>query len=203
MEDRRVEAAHRRERGVGVQRVAITRQPVHERLVGRRLVGDGVIGGALGRHVHRAAGATIAAPSPFTADERRHPRRHHRLPRLRVDRLRLAHDERGLALVVDAGDLARGADRSLGRDRLVQLDRLLPVHEHRRVERADLAERSAAHADDHGEGREHLLRHARGVLGRERELVDAGTRRPRRRAGSPSRSTRSRRARTRFRRRRG
>ena len=55
VQDRAVEAAHRGERRVGVQRVAVARQPVDERLVGRRLQRDLVIGRA-------SAGGSFCGP---------------------------------------------------------------------------------------------------------------------------------------------
>ena len=58
-------------------------------------------------------------------------------------------DHRALALVVDADDLAHGRHRARHRDGAEQLDGLLAVHEHGRVERADVAQRAAAADAEH------------------------------------------------------
>ena len=83
VEDRPVEPAGGGERRVGVQRVAVAVEPVDERLVGRRLVRDLVVGRHLRRDVLRARRAAVAAPAALAADERRRARR---VQRLAVDR---------------------------------------------------------------------------------------------------------------------
>ncbi len=54
VEDRAVEATDRGERRVGVQRVAVAREPVHEGLVTQRRVRHDMVRIALGRHVLRS-----------------------------------------------------------------------------------------------------------------------------------------------------
>ena len=63
VEDRAVEAAHRGELRVAVQRVAVAAEPVDQRLVGRGLVGDLDVGGALRRDVLRARWGRGRRPS--------------------------------------------------------------------------------------------------------------------------------------------
>ena len=135
VEDRPVEAAHGRERRVGVQRVAVARQPVDQRLVGAGLQLDGVVGVAVGRLVRVAGRTAVAAPAALAADVGRHAGVEQRLAGVDEGRLALGDDHRALALVVDAGDLAHGLELALDGDLPVERDALLAVDEHRRVER--------------------------------------------------------------------
>src|SRR5581483_11859381 len=142
---------------IGVQRVAVARQAVGEGLVLTRRVGDDVVGLAVGGLV-AGRRAAVAAPAAFAADEHGRAGAEQRVAGLGVDRLRLGHDHRARALVVDAGDAAHGAGRALDRDLAVEADRLLAVHEHRPVELADLGDGArAAGTGDDGERRQYPL----------------------------------------------
>ena len=160
VEDRLREAAHGRERRVGVQRVAVARQAVDQRLVLAGRVGHLVVGRPVGRHVAAARRPAVAAQAALAPDER---------PTCDVVNsgspvatsvdLSLGLHHRALALVVDAGDLADGSSSPSAGIGAVQLDRLLAVDEHRRVERADGRHaRRRAEAEHHGHGGQHLLR---------------------------------------------
>ena len=136
VEDRPVEAGGRGERRIGVQRVAVTRQPVDERLIDSGLVLHDVIGLALGRRRARTGRPAVATPATLAADERGRAGGEERLAGGGIDRLGLGRDHRAGTLVVDAGHRRHRADRALDGDRLVQLDGLLAVHEHRPVDLA-------------------------------------------------------------------
>ena len=158
-----------------MQRVAVARQPVDQGLIGRGLVGDLVIRGAVGWLVLRATRAAVAAPSALAADEHRGTVGEQRLPVGQIGGDRLGHDHCGLALVVHCNHPALDAGRPADRQRPVEGDRLLAMHQQRRVEGTDVAHRrTGAPSHDDREGREHLLVDAVGVLGGVGELV--GTR---------------------------
>ena len=106
VEDRLREAGQRRERRVGVQRVAVAVESVEQRLVGAGRVRDDLVGRAVGRDVARAARAAVAAPAALTPDEGRHGGGPQQVA-AGLAGLALEHDHRGLALVVHRGDLAR------------------------------------------------------------------------------------------------
>ena len=200
VEDRTVEAAHGGEGRVVVQRVAVARQPVDQRLVGAGLQLDGVVGVAVRGLVRVARRTAVAAPAALAADVGRHAGVEQRLAGVDEGGLALGDDHRALALVVDAGDLAHGLELTLHRDLPVQGDALLAVDEHRRVEAADGAEGAAERAEHHRDRGQRPLLLARGVLGGELELVErvGGAAHPRRgrRSARPCCSTCAGRART-------
>src|SRR5207302_2055946 len=85
---------------------------------------------------------------------------------------------RARALVEHARDGGCDAHRPLHRDLAVQLDGLLPVHEHGRVEGPDVREPASRPGDD-GEGGQHPLAHVLAVLGGELQLEAGGVEHPR------------------------
>ncbi len=119
VEDRAVEAAHRGELRVGVQRVHVARESVDERLLRQRLHADRLVGRAVrAARCARRSGprSPPKPPSPRTKmldgvaeDELA----------LGVDRVGLDHDDGALALVVDRLDRRRGRERAARRDRRV------------------------------------------------------------------------------------
>ena len=129
-------------------------------------------GVAVGGCVLPPGGAAVAAPSPLAPDEHRRPGREQRLTRLDQGGLALGHDDRALALVVDARDLADRLQLALDRELAVERDALLAVHEHGRVERADLVEAPAHRGEHHRHRGEGPLGVARGVLGGELQLLE-------------------------------
>src|SRR5207248_10122426 len=73
VQDRPLETASRRECRVRVQRVAVTREPVEQSLLGPRLVLDAKLRLAL-RPLPVTGGATVAAKASLTSDEGSGPR---------------------------------------------------------------------------------------------------------------------------------
>ena len=170
VQDRSVEPGERRERRIGVQRVAVARQPVDEGLFGTGRVGDGVVGVAVGRLVLRTA-RPRSPPHPPS-------------PRMNADittsnsgssesfstQRAMASIDRALALVPDRGHLGRADQRARHRDLAVQVDLLLAVDEHRRVERADRAEHRRRLRQHDGHGRKDPLVDLHRVLGGVRQF---------------------------------
>ncbi len=102
------------------------------------------------------AAASLAAEAALAADEGAAPRGNHRFAGSRVNSHVLDHDKRTGALVVDAADRRDRAYRPGHRQRPVQLERLLGVHELRAVVITQ-APAGCRPGDQHGEGRQHLL----------------------------------------------
>jgi hypothetical protein len=84
---------------------------------------------------------------------------------------RLGDDQRAAALVVDPGDRVGHLDPTGDRQRGVQLEGLLGVHQLGRVEVAQRAPPGARLRGQHRERGQHLELHAGGVLGGELELL--------------------------------
>lgn len=167
MQDRGVEATAPGERGVGVQRVAVTGEPVEQRLAGRGGVADDVVGRGLG-HRRRPGRPARAAEAALTADEHGLDGGGERLPGGGVDRLGLGAHQRAAALVEDPGDGGRGGGATLHRQGCVQPEALLGVHQQGRVE---VTERDAGTArDDVRVGGQHRGAHSVGVVGGEGQL---------------------------------
>jgi hypothetical protein len=171
VDDGLVEARHLGEVRVGVQRVLVAREPIQEGLLrqGRGL--DRAVGRAIRRLVARL-GAGVAAEATLTANEQREAVGEQVLAGF-VLRGRLQDHERRLALVVDLRNRARDLELLRRRDRLVDLDVLLPVEQHGEVEVHPGDAREAAHGAerrDHREARQHLEILLVGVL----ELLRVG-----------------------------
>ena len=172
MEDRRVESSPRGECRIGVQRVAVAAQPVEERLVPPGLVGDHVIGLAVGEFPV-VGWSAVAAPAALAADEQSRSRG----PEggsIRIGDVGLHVDEGRLPLVVDLTDPAGGDALSGGRDLLVAGDRLLGMEQEHRVEVAEAGGPAPAH--HHALGGERPLVHAVRILSGELQLEAGGVR---------------------------
>ena len=137
-----------------------------------------MVGIAVRRLVAGAGGAPFATEATLAPDEQTGSGTESGVAGVGVDRGRLDHDQCAGALVVDGGDPARRPHRALRRDGAVDLDGLLAVDEHGRVEFAQRGGRRqpaapsapAPLADDDGEGGQHPLVVSDRVLGRELEL---------------------------------
>jgi hypothetical protein len=170
VQDRLAEPAAGGELGIDVQRVAVAGEPVEQRLLGPRLPDRLVIGRPVGQRPRRV-GAARAAEAALAADEHAAPAGHQRLAGGGVDRHVLGHHQRAGPLVVDAGHGRGGTDGARHRQRPVQLEVLLGVHEHGPVEVPE-APGHRGLRDQHRVGRQHLLLDALTVLGREVELLE-------------------------------
>ena len=172
MQDRLLESRELRDLRVGVQWVAVAIEPVQQRLVGARRIGDLVIGIAV-RHLRRVGDLrpTVLTEAALAADERGEARRERRFAGSGVGRLRLEPHHGCLALVVDPDDLGHGVDLAVGRDRAVHGHPLLTVQQHPEVELAPTRQaRTAAHTEDDRHRRQHALLDVLRVLGGELQL---------------------------------
>ncbi len=150
MEYRSVETGQRGEGRIRVQRVSVARQAVGQRLIlpgGQRHLKIG--GRPLVRHAAGPRGPTLTAEAALATDEHRHDLVKHGLT-IRRDRPRGHLDHGTLALVPDRRHLTRGHHRALHRQFPVQGDRLLTVHQHGRVECADVGEGTRGITQHHG-----------------------------------------------------
>ena len=114
--------------------------------------------------------ASVAAEAALAADERTARAGQQRLPGGRVDGHVLADHQRAGALVVDTGDGGDGARRPRHRQRPVELEGLLGVHQPGPVERAERAAGPGLRDQDAERGQHPLFDSAR-VLGGELELA--------------------------------
>ena len=155
---------------VRVEGVAVTAQPVEQRLVGSGLIRHDVVGRSIGRGIQTARRAAVASPAPLVTNEPCRGRTDERLARRHVDSFGLGHHDRSGPLVVDGGDPRLHPDRSLHRQLSQQLERLATVDVAGRVVGAELVPRHPAHADHDPEGGQDPLGDPVGVLGGEFEL---------------------------------
>ena len=169
MQDRLAEAAPGGELRVDVQRVPVPGQPVDQGLLRPGGLHDPVVGLPV-RPFPRRVGAALAAEAALAADEGAAPRRHQRLAGGRVHRRVLGHHQRPGPLVVDAGHRGGGAHGPLDRERPVELEGLLGVHQQGPVEVAERASRPGLRDQD-AERRQHLLLDALAVLRGELEFL--------------------------------
>jgi hypothetical protein len=160
-----------------MQRVAVTGQPVQQGLLRPGRLLDPQVRFAPGKlpAIAPVPRAALAAEPALAADERAARAGQERLPGLCVDRHGLGDHQRAGALVVDPGDGRGGPRRPRHRQRPVQLEGLLGVDQHGRVEGAKRAPGPAAPGDQHPERRQHLLLDPRRVLGGELQLAQRVT----------------------------
>ena len=122
-------------------------------------------------HLGAGLGPALASESTFSPDEGGESRSEQGFPRRDIGRGTGHLDDGALALVPDRSDLAGGLHLALGRDLVEELDALLAVDEHRRIETADLVEGEASHPGDDREGGQNPLWGVLRIFGRKGEFA--------------------------------
>ena len=168
MQDRLREARPAREGRVRMERVAIARQPVQQRLVAPRRADDLPVRFP-GRHRPLLRRPPRPAEAAATADEAGRLRGDQRFPGRFVGRRRAGDRQRAAALVVDPDDLRADQDRARYRERPVEPEGLLRVHRGGRIVASGS---QAGHGGGHDRGvrRQRPGGEAGRVLGRETQL---------------------------------
>lgn len=136
VQDRTLESGLRGERGIGVQWIAVTGKPVQQCLLGSGRAGYPVVRLTTGLRP-AVTRPPVTAEAALPSDEDGTARGDHRIARARIHGHRLAGHQRTGSLVVHPGDLrgdTHGPRRLQGP---MQVEGLLRVDEHRRVEVAD------------------------------------------------------------------
>jgi len=150
------------ELGIGVQGVSVAGKTVEQGLVWSGLVGDFVVGSAVGWGVAVSGRTAVATPAAFAAHEHGGAGGEEFFFGLFVDKDAFGDGDGAFSFVIDTDALGSEEAFSVDRDWAVQFDSLFSVEKHCHVEASDI--RDEAHTDDDRECGEHFLLHVHAVF---------------------------------------